>query len=116
MPGGERVVVLSHSLWRRRFASDPNVLGKTMLLSGDPHTIVGIIGPSFDVGEFGTPPDIWIPFQIDPNTTDQGHYFSAAGRLKPGVTLEQAKAELTDRRPSSGASFPTASTRTKASA
>ncbi len=65
-----------------------------MLLSGDPHTIVGILGPSFDVGEFSTPPDIWIPFQIDPNTTDQGHYFSAAGRLKPGVTLEQAKAEL----------------------
>ncbi len=94
LPGGERVVVLSHSLWRRRFASDPNVLGKTMLLSGDPHTIVGILGPSFDVGEFSTPPDIWIPFQIDPNTTDQGHYFSAAGRLKPGVTLEQAKAEL----------------------
>ncbi len=94
VPGGERVVVLSHSLWRRRFASDQNVLGKTMLLSGDPHTIVGIIGPSFDVGEFSTSPDIWIPFQIDPNTTDQGHYFSAAGRLKPGVTLEQAKAEL----------------------
>ena len=94
VPGGEHVVVLSHSLWRRRFASDPNVLGKTMLLSGDPHTIVGILGPSFDVGEFSTPPDIWIPFQIDPNTTDQGHYFSAAGRLKPGVTLEQAKAEL----------------------
>ena len=94
VPGGEHVVVLSHSLWRRRFASDPNVLGKTMLLSGDPHTIVGILGPSFDVGEFSAPPDIWIPFQIDPNTTDQGHYFSAAGRLKPGVTLEQAKAEL----------------------
>ena len=94
VPGGEHVVVVSHSLWRRRFASDPNVLGKTMLLSGDPHTIVGILGPSFDVGEFSTPPDIWIPFQIDPNTTDQGHYFSAAGRLKPGVTLEQAKAEL----------------------
>jgi len=94
VPGGEHVVVLSHSLWRRRFASDPSVLGKTMLLSGDPHTIVGILGPSFDVGEFSTPPDIWIPFQIDPNTTDQGHYFSAAGRLKPGVTLEQAKAEL----------------------
>ncbi len=94
LPGGERVVVLSHSLWRRRFASDLGVLGKTMLLSGDPHTIVGIIGPSFDVGEFTSPPDLWIPFQIDPNTTDQGHYFSAAGRLKPGVTLEQAKGEL----------------------
>ena len=81
-------------LWRRRFASDPEVIGKTMSLSGDPHTVVGIIGPEFDVGEFGPPLDVWMPFQLDPNSNDQGHYFSAAGRLKPGVTLEQAKAQL----------------------
>src|SRR5688572_29591784 len=93
-PGGEKVVVLSHSLWRRRFASDPNVIGTTMSLSGDPHTVIGIIGPEFDVGEFGPPLDLWIAFQLDPNSNDQGHYFSAAGRLKPGVTLEQAKAAL----------------------
>ena len=48
----------------------------------------------FDFAEFGPPPQVWIPFQIRPNTTDQGHYFQAAGRLKPGVTLEQAKARL----------------------
>ena len=93
-PGGEKVVVLSHSLWRRRFASDPNVIGTTMSLSGDPHTVIGIIGPTFDVGEFGPPLDAWIPFQLDPDTNDQGHYFRAAGRLKPGVTLEQANAQL----------------------
>ena len=94
-PGGERVVVLSHE-----FVDDgashpiPSVIGTTMSLSGDPHTVIGIIGPAFDVGEFGPPPDVWIAFQLDPNTKDQGHYFSAAGRLKPGVTLEQAKAQL----------------------
>src|SRR5262245_56859646 len=93
-PGGERVVVLSHSLWRRRFASNPNLIGTTMLLSGDPHTVVGIIGPAFDVGEFGPPLDAWIPFQLDPDSNDQGHYFRAAGRLKAGVTLEQANAQL----------------------
>jgi predicted permease len=93
-PGGERAVVLSHAFWRRRFASDPEVIGKTMLLSDDPHTIIGIIGPRFDVGEFGAPPDVWVPFQLDPNSSDQGHYFSAAGRLKPGITIEQAKAQL----------------------
>ncbi|MGG7382784.1 hypothetical protein ACQ7B2_29925, partial [Escherichia coli] len=43
---------------------------------------------------FQAQPEIWIPFQIDPNTTDQGHYFTAAGRLKPGVTLQQANARL----------------------
>jgi predicted permease len=93
-PGGERAVVLSHAFWRRRFASDPAVIGKTMSLSDDAHTIIGIIGPGFDVGEFGSPPDVWVAFQLDPNSSDQGHYFSAAGRLKPGVTLEQAQAEL----------------------
>ena len=48
----------------------------------------------FDFQEFGRPPQVWLPFQLDPNTNDQGHYFQAAGRLKPGVTLEQAKARL----------------------
>ncbi|HEY0284201.1 MAG TPA: ABC transporter permease [Vicinamibacterales bacterium] len=93
-PGGQRTVILSHSLWRRRFASDPGVIGTTMSLSGDPHTVIGIIGPAFDVGEFGPPLDVWVAFQLDPHTKDQGHYFSVAGRLKPGVALEQAKAQL----------------------
>ena len=93
-PNGERVVVLSHGLWTRRFAADPDVIGKTISLSGDPHTVIGIIGPGFDVGEFSQPPDLWVAFQLDPNSKDQGHYFSAAGRLKPGITLEQAKAQL----------------------
>jgi putative ABC transport system permease protein len=93
-PGGDRVAVLSHGLWTRRFASDPAVIGKTIALSGDPYTVVGIIGPRFDVAEFGPPPELWIPFQLDPATNDQGHYFQVAGRLKAGVPLEQAKARL----------------------
>jgi putative ABC transport system permease protein len=93
-PGGERVAVLSHGLWTRRFGSDPGVIGKTISLSGDPHTVVGIIGPQFDVAEFGPPPELWIPFQLDPHTNDQGHYFQVAGRLKAGVPLEQAQARL----------------------
>ena len=79
LPNGEKVAVLSHGLWTRRFAGDPQILGTTISLSGDPHVVVGIVGPSFDVAEFGSPPDVWIPFQLDPNTTDQGHYFQAAG-------------------------------------
>ena len=49
LPGGERVAVLSHGLWTRRFGADPDVIGKTISLSGDPHTVIGIIGPAFDV-------------------------------------------------------------------
>jgi predicted permease len=94
LPHGEKVVVLSYGVWARRFGSEPGVIGKTISLSGDPHVVIGIIGRSFDVEEFGPPPDVWVPFQLDPNTADQGHYFMAAGRLKPGVTLQQAQAQL----------------------
>jgi len=93
-PGGERVAVLSHALWTRRFGGEPGVIGRTISLSGDPYTVIGVIGPSFDVEEFGPAPELWIPFQLNPQTNDQGHYFQAAGRLATGVTLEQAKARL----------------------
>jgi len=94
LPNGPKVALISHSLWTRRFASDPYVLGKTISLSGDPHVIIGVVGPTFDVREFGPAPEVWVPFQLDPNSADQGHYFQAAGRLKPGVTLAQARAQF----------------------
>jgi putative ABC transport system permease protein len=94
LPKGEHVVVLSQGLWARRFASDPSVIGKTILLSGDPYVVIGVIADTFNVAEFGPPPEVWVPFQLDPNSSDQGHFFQAAGRLKPGVTLEQAQAKL----------------------
>ena len=94
LPNGGNFALISYNLWTRRFASDPNVLGKTISLSGEPYTIIGVVGPSFDLREFGPAPDVWTPFQLDPNTTDQNHYFNALGRLRPGVTLEEAKAEV----------------------
>jgi putative ABC transport system permease protein len=93
-PGGDRVVVLSSQIWTRRFNSDPQVIGRSISLSGDPYVVIGVLGPSFDVQEFGQPPEVWVPFQLDPNTNDQGHYFRVLGRLKPGVSLDQAKARL----------------------
>jgi putative ABC transport system permease protein len=93
-PRGEKVVVLSHGFWARRFGSDPDAVGRSMTLGGEPHTIIGILGPGFDVESFGLNPELWIPFQIDQNTTDQGHYFTVAARLKPGIALEQAQARL----------------------
>ena len=87
-------MVLSHALWTRRFGSDPRLVGKTISLGGDPYVVVGVIGPSFDVSDFGPPLDLWLPFQLNPQSNDQGHYFQVAGRLKPGVTLAQAQARL----------------------
>jgi putative ABC transport system permease protein len=93
-PDGDKVVVLSHQVWTRRFGSDPDIIGKTISLSGNPHTVIGILDPSVDFQELAPDPEVWIAFQFDPNTSDQGHYFRIAGRLAPGVTLEQANARL----------------------
>jgi putative ABC transport system permease protein len=93
VPLGPRVVVISHGLWTSRFGADPGVIGKPISLSGEPFEIVGVLR-EFDFREFGPTPQVWIPFQLDPNSTDHGHYFQVAGRLKPGVTLDQAKARL----------------------
>ena len=94
LPHGEKVALISHGLWVRRFGSDPSVIGKTISLSGDPYLVIGIIGREFDVAEFGPPPEVWIPFQLDPNSVDQGHYFRVAGRLTAGTSLQQAQAQL----------------------
>jgi putative ABC transport system permease protein len=94
LPKGPHVVMISEALWTRRFAQDPQVLQRTMALGGEPHAIVGVVAGSFDMRDFGEQNDIWVPFQLDPNSSDQGHYFGAAGRLREGVTLEQAQAKL----------------------
>ena len=91
LPNGGKVVVLSYGLWKRKFGSNPNVVGTTVSLGGEPYTILGVLGPNFQTDPVS---DIWLPFQFDPNSTNQGHYFFAAARLKPGVTLAQANAQL----------------------
>jgi len=53
-----------------------------------------VVGPSFNVAEFGPAPELWTAFQLDHEHSDQGHFFQAAARLKPGVTLNQAKARF----------------------
>jgi predicted permease len=92
-PGGGRVAVLSDRFWAKGFNSDPEIAGKTISLDGEPYTIIGVLR-GFDFQLFGPTPQVWTPFQLDPETTDQGHYFMAAGRLKPGVTLAQAAERL----------------------
>jgi predicted permease len=91
LPNGPKAVVLSDALWRSRFGSDPSLVGKPILLGGDPYTVVGILPASF---HSDPPADIFIPMQADPNSTNQGHYLLAAGRLKSGVTLDAAQANM----------------------
>jgi putative ABC transport system permease protein len=90
-PNGGKVVVLSYGLWQRKFGGNPNIIGNALSLGNEPYTIVGVLNKSFVSDPEA---DILLPFQFDPNSTNQGHYFMAAGRLKPGVTLAQANAAL----------------------
>jgi predicted permease len=91
MPHGGNVVVLSYGFWQRKFGGDRNIVGRTLSLSGEPYTILGVTSQDF---ESDPAADLWLPFQFPPNSTDQAHYFTSAGRLKPGVSLDQAKAQM----------------------
>ena len=90
-PNGGHVVVLSYGLWQRRFGGNPKAVGQALSLGGEPYTIIGVLGR-----DFATDPeaDIWIPFQFEPNSINQGHFFLGAAMLKPGVTLAQANAQM----------------------
>src|SRR6478735_4038436 len=68
-PRGDRVVVLSKAFWQTRMNADPNVVGKAMSLSGVPYTVIGVLG-DFNIEDvFGESPQVWVPFQLDPNTS-----------------------------------------------
>ncbi|MCI0573287.1 MAG: ABC transporter permease, partial [Myxococcaceae bacterium] len=93
--GGPRVVMLSHGLWLRRFGADPRVLGRTLTLSGEPYTVVGVLPEDF---HFYTARDVWVPLaRSDAKLFEQrGNHpgLYVVGRMKPGVTFAQATADL----------------------
>ncbi len=90
-PNGGKVVVLSYGLWQRKFGGNPQIVGSAISLGNEPYTVVGVLGKDFDTDPVA---DVWLPFQFDPNSQDQAHYFQGAARLKPGITLAQANAQL----------------------
>ena len=90
-PNGPKAAIVSHHLWETRFAGDPNILNRTITLNGEPYPVIGIMPRSFVANP---PAEIWIPLQADPNSDNQGHYLSAAARLKEGVTIEEARAQM----------------------
>src|SRR5262245_32855018 len=90
-PGSPKTAVLSYGLWTRTFGSAKDIVGRSVVLGDDPYTIIGVIQSSFRPQPEA---EVWLPLQADPNSTNQGHYLLVAGRLKPGVTLDNAKAQL----------------------
>jgi putative ABC transport system permease protein len=89
----EPPVLISHGLWQRRFGGDRDVLGKKLLFDGDVFTVVGVLPRGFKLHE---DVDVWIVMGLDPQRASNrsSHYLRAVGRLKPGVTIEQARADL----------------------
>jgi len=90
-PHGGNVVVLSYGLWKRRFGGNPGIVGSNIQLNGQPYQVVGVIGRDFITDN---PADLWLPFQFEMTSTDQAHYFGVLARLKPGVTVPMANAQL----------------------
>jgi putative ABC transport system permease protein len=94
-PGRDRVVVLSHALWRNNFAGDPGVIGRSVMVDGMPRQVIGVMPPEFSFPS--TRAQMWIPARFDP--TNRGEYWEHGwmlliARLRPGTTLPQANNEL----------------------
>ncbi len=101
-PNTHAVAVLGHTLWQRRFGGDPSIVGKTVYLNGQPYTVVGVMPESFLGSEFYLRKGFWVPLMMAQKfgrpaewKTDRAYnLFKVYGRLRPGVTLAQAEAEL----------------------
>ena len=88
---GDAVAIISHRLWESHYGSDPDVLGSVLRVNGEPYTLVGVLPPRTLI--YGT--DLWIPMPIGPDAYDRNRrQFQILARLAPGVTLEEANAEL----------------------
>jgi putative ABC transport system permease protein len=92
-PGKDHVVILSHATWQSQFGADPNLIGKSIRLDGEPYTVIGVLpeGGVFDRAYS----QIWTPLVFKPETmTRNFHWFGSYAKLKPGVTLEAARKQM----------------------
>jgi predicted permease len=95
--GVPKAVLLSYSLWKRRFASDPGVVGRPVMVNDAPVTVVGVLPSSFDFATVfapGSGMDLYFPLPLTEEVTRRGNTVSMIGRLKPGATVQQARAEM----------------------
>ena len=101
-PGSGNEVILSDRVWRNQFGAAPDILGRKALLNSQPFTVIGVMSPgvdhpgnSYNSVAYGDTVDAWTPFTFDGNPHNRGsHYVEGIGRLKPGVTAEQAAADF----------------------
>jgi predicted permease len=94
---GPKAVLLGHGIWERRFDSDPGIVGRALTLNNEPYTVVGVLPASFDFASVFAPGshfDLYFPFPLSPETNRWGNTVAIIGRLKPGVPIGQAQAEI----------------------
>src|SRR5215467_4335383 len=94
---GRKAVILTHALWQRRFGADPKIVGRSIKLNGEPFNVIGITPADFDFpGIFvpGARVDLFVPFPLSDETDRYGNTLAIAGRLRPGKTISQARAEF----------------------
>ena len=110
--GKDKVVILSYGLWQRRFGSDPKVIGTKLTLDEEPMTVVGVMRPDFRLHLFDVDEEMWGPEVItdDLKSRRKATYFKVIGRLKPGITIEQARAEMTGIANNLAAEYPATNT------
>jgi predicted permease len=95
-PGAPPVAVISHGVWVRRFRADPAAIGQSIMLSGRPYTLVGVLPEGFhSPAMWPRMPDVWVPLGLDPNVGRRdARMLRVIGRLRPEATVNQARAEL----------------------
>ncbi|HVR10521.1 MAG TPA: ABC transporter permease, partial [Thermoanaerobaculia bacterium] len=93
-PNAEPVVLLGHDLWRQAFGADPAIVGRRVLVDGVDRTVVGVMPPGAQIG--GQRVQAWLPVQLGPLDPRRrgNHFLDVVARLRPGVTLQQARAEM----------------------
>jgi predicted permease len=94
---GPKAVMLGHGLWSRRFAEDPAIVGRKLVINGEPYEVAGVLPSSFDFSAVfapGSHMDLYFPFPLTPETNRWGNTMAMIARLKPGVTVGQAQAEM----------------------
>jgi len=92
-PGADKVMIIGYEVWQEKFDGSPDVIGKSVRTNGEPRTIVGVAPEGF---QFPVEAELWAPLEIDPleNERGKGPQYPGFGRLKDGVTLDQASAEF----------------------
>ena len=94
-PGASSVIIISDSFWKRNFASDPAILGKAIQVNGTPMIVVGVMPRQFEFfSPWGGGSDLWIPLDLTHERARGNHWLLCTGRIKPGIPLQNAEAEI----------------------